>query len=65
MPLATLPEATETLDREREIVVYCKGGTRSRVAASHLADAGFRRVANLTGGVLRWRDDVDPALPRY
>ena len=65
VPLATLPEVAETLDREREIVVYCKGGTRSRAAASHLADAGFRRVVNLKGGILRWRDDVDPALPRY
>jgi adenylyltransferase/sulfurtransferase len=42
-----------------------RGGTRSRAAASHLPDAGFRRVANLTGGILRWRDDVDPELPRY
>jgi adenylyltransferase/sulfurtransferase len=65
VPLATLPEVAETLDKDREIVVYCKGGTRSRAAASHLADAGFRRVVNLTGGVLRWRDEVDPALPRY
>jgi adenylyltransferase/sulfurtransferase len=65
VPLATLPEVAETLDRDREIVVYCKGGTRSRAAASHLADVGFRRVVNLTGGVLRWRDEVDPALPRY
>jgi molybdopterin/thiamine biosynthesis adenylyltransferase/rhodanese-related sulfurtransferase len=65
VPLATLPEVAETLDRDREIVVYCKGGARSRAAASHLADAGFRRVVNLAGGVLRWRDEVDPALPRY
>jgi len=65
VPLATLPDVAETLDKDREIVVYCKGGTRSRAAASHLADAGFRRVVNLTGGVLRWRDEVDPAQPRY
>jgi len=65
VPLATLPDVAERLDKDREIVVYCKGGTRSRAAASHLADAGFRRVANLTGGVLRWRDEVDPAQPRY
>jgi adenylyltransferase/sulfurtransferase len=65
VPLATLPEVAETLDKDREIVVYCKGGARSRAAAAHLTDAGFRRVANLAGGILRWRDDVDPALPRY
>ena len=65
VPLATLPEAIDSLDRDREVVVYCKGGTRSRAAASHLADAGFRRVANLTGGILRWREEVDPTLTRY
>jgi sulfur-carrier protein adenylyltransferase/sulfurtransferase len=65
VPLATLPDEIESLDREREVVVYCKGGSRSRAAATHLADAGFRRVSNLTGGILRWRDEVDPELPRY
>jgi sulfur-carrier protein adenylyltransferase/sulfurtransferase len=65
VPLATLPEAIDGLDRTREVVVYCKGGTRSRAAASHLADAGFARVANLSGGILRWREEVDPTLPRY
>ena len=65
VPLATLPDTIETLDRTHEVVVYCKGGTRSRAAASHLADAGFRRVANLTGGILRWQQEVDPTLPRY
>ena len=65
VPLATLPDIVETLDREREIVVYCKGGTRSRAAASHLADAGFHRVSNLSGGILRWQEEVDRTLPRY
>jgi molybdopterin/thiamine biosynthesis adenylyltransferase/rhodanese-related sulfurtransferase len=65
VPLATLPEVAETLDHGREIVVYCKGGSRSRAAASHLVDAGFARVANLSGGILRWQTEVDPTLTRY
>jgi sulfur-carrier protein adenylyltransferase/sulfurtransferase len=65
VPLATLPDVVETLDRAHEVVVYCKGGTRSRAAASHLADAGFRRISNLTGGILRWQEEVDRSLPRY
>jgi molybdopterin/thiamine biosynthesis adenylyltransferase/rhodanese-related sulfurtransferase len=65
VPLATLSEAVATLDRDREVVVYCKGGSRSRAAASQLADSGFARVTNLTGGILRWQADVDPTLPRY
>ena len=65
VPLATLPDVVDSLDRDREVVVYCKGGSRSRAAATHLADAGFPRVTNLTGGILRWQADVDPTLPRY
>jgi adenylyltransferase/sulfurtransferase len=65
VPLATLPDVVDTLDRDREVVVYCKGGSRSRAAASHLVDAGFARVANLAGGILRWQAEVDPTLPRY
>ncbi len=65
VPFVTLPEALETLDRDCPLVVYCKGGTRGRVAASYLADSGFRRVANLAGGIARWSEEVDPSLRPY
>jgi adenylyltransferase/sulfurtransferase len=65
VPFGTLPEALETLDRDRAVVVYCKGGTRGRVAASYLADSGFQRVANLAGGIARWSQEVDPSLRPY
>jgi len=45
--------------------VYCKVGGRSARAARQLLDAGFPRVWNLAGGILRWRDEVDPSLPAY
>src|SRR3989449_4430493 len=64
VPPATLPDVVETLDRDREGGGYCEGASRSRAAASHLADAGFPRVTNLTGGVLRWREEGGPTLPR-
>ena len=65
VPLATLPQALGTLDREEEIVVVCHHGVRSRTAADFLRREGFRRVRNLTGGIDRWSRDVDPAVPRY
>ena len=61
VPFVTLPEVLGTLDRARQVVVYCKGGARGRVAACYLADAGFR-VANLAGGISQWRAEVDPGL---
>ena len=65
IPLATLPEALASLDGTREIVVHCKSGVRSAKAVRQLQAAGFTRVSNLAGGILRWSDDVDPTVPRY
>jgi adenylyltransferase/sulfurtransferase len=65
MPLSKFEDEVSTLDRTREVVLYCKVGARSMHAAEYLADNGFSRVSNLSGGILRWSDDVDPAVQRY
>jgi sulfur-carrier protein adenylyltransferase/sulfurtransferase len=65
MPLSRFPEEAESLDRDREVVLYCKVGARSLRAAEYLADLGYSKVGNLSGGILRWGDDVDPSVPRY
>lgn len=65
VPLGALPDVVATLDPAREIVVYCKGGTRSASAARLLGSAGIPRVRSLAGGILRWRGDIDPAMPAY
>jgi adenylyltransferase/sulfurtransferase len=54
IPLNTLPQHLEELDREREIVVHCHAGVRSQRAAEFLQQNGFRKVVNLAGGILAW-----------
>ncbi|MEO8192237.1 MAG: molybdopterin-synthase adenylyltransferase MoeB [Gemmatimonadales bacterium] len=65
IPLGSLSDARATLDSEREVVLYCKTGVRSLHAAEELAEAGFRRLTSLSGGILRWSQDVDPEVLRY
>ena len=65
VPLSTLPQALDTLDTERELVVYCHHGARSAAAVDFLRRHGIRRARNLAGGIDRWSLDVDPAVPRY
>jgi len=65
VPLSTFPDAIKELDSSREIVVQCKVGGRSARVADALIAAGFRNVWNLAGGITRWSDDVDPAIPKY
>ena len=65
IPLDDLESDIATLDRGRDVILYCKSGVRSLHAAHELAHAGFTRVANLSGGILRWSADVDPTVVRY
>ena len=43
------------LDRDRPVVAVCRAGSRSAQAVAILTQAGFAAVANLAGGMLRWR----------
>ncbi len=65
IPMGQIPVRLHELDRNREIVVLCRSGGRSMQVARFLAQQGFPRVANLTGGILRWRSEVDPTMQAY
>ncbi len=55
LPLGQLASRLEALSHERPIVTVCRSGARSARAAAMLVKAGFNDVANLSGGMLRWR----------
>jgi adenylyltransferase/sulfurtransferase len=65
VPLSTVPERINELSSADDIVVHCRSGVRSAKAVDFMKQAGFRRVKNLVGGILRWSDDVDPSVPKY
>ena len=65
IPVDQIVERAGELDREREIVLYCRTGVRSARALKELRAAGFGRLKNLTGGIHAWADEVDPSLPKY
>jgi sulfur dioxygenase len=55
IPLNELQARAGELARERPVVAVCRSGARSAQAVVLLQKAGFRDVANLAGGMLRWR----------
>lgn len=55
IPLGKLGSRLAEVDREKLLVVHCKGGYRSSIATSILRRAGFREIANLTGGFDAWK----------
>ncbi|MFQ5536973.1 MAG: rhodanese-like domain-containing protein [Gemmatimonadota bacterium] len=65
LPAGELLHRMGELDREREIILYCRTGSRSAWAVRYLRHHGFENVTNLRGGVMAWRRDVDPSLRAY
>ena len=60
IPLGDLAKRAAELSRDRPIVAVCRAGGRSAQATNILQQAGFKDVANLTGGMLRWRAEGHP-----
>jgi glyoxylase-like metal-dependent hydrolase (beta-lactamase superfamily II)/rhodanese-related sulfurtransferase len=52
--LDTFPQGLPAMDRERPVVVHCKGGYRSMIACSLLERAGHGNVINVAGGFDAW-----------
>jgi glyoxylase-like metal-dependent hydrolase (beta-lactamase superfamily II)/rhodanese-related sulfurtransferase len=55
IPLGMLAERAGELAHDRPIVAVCRSGGRSAQATVILREAGFNDLANLAGGMLRWR----------
>ncbi len=55
LPLGSLGEASTQFAKDRPVVTVCRSGARSAQATVLLGKAGFSKVANLSGGMLRWR----------
>ena len=55
IPLGKLKRRAAELSRDKPIVTVCRSGARSAQAALMLEQGGFAKVANLSGGMLRWR----------
>ncbi|MBK6921138.1 MAG: molybdopterin-synthase adenylyltransferase MoeB [Deltaproteobacteria bacterium] len=43
-------------ERDREIILYCAGGTRSALAAAALHELGYERVSSMAGGFRAWKN---------
>jgi len=55
VPLGELAQRAKELPKDKPIVAVCRAGSRSAHATAILQKAGFSDIANLPGGMLRWR----------
>ena len=60
IPLGELSARAGELSRDSPVVTVCRSGARSAQAVVMLQKAGLKDVANLAGGMLRWRAEGHP-----
>lgn len=62
IPLGELQGRIAEIDQDLPVVTVCRAGGRSARASVMLQKAGFSKVANLAGGMLRWRAEGHPVV---
>jgi rhodanese-related sulfurtransferase len=62
VPLPELPQRLGEIDKDRPVVLYCRGGNRSSMAAEVLTEAGYD-AAKLSEGIVGWAGDDLPLEP--
>src|SRR5690606_24149049 len=58
IPMGELEDRLDELDKDKEIYVICRTGTRSDLAAQKLVEKGFTKVYNVLPGMSAWKGDL-------
>lgn len=66
IPLNTLTENYNKIEKDKPVIIYCRSGARSGQAVLFLeTNLGLDNLYNLEGGILAWSDEIDPKIPKY
>jgi len=66
IPLSQLKENIHLLKKDTLMVIHCKSGQRSMVAARQIIqDFHFEKVCHLKGGLLQWKEKIAPEMDMY
>jgi rhodanese-related sulfurtransferase len=60
VPHDQLANRLAEVPRDKDVVVYCRSGRRSQIAADILATNGFERISHLEGDMIAWQEKARP-----
>jgi len=65
IPLGAIEQRMNEIPKDRQVVVHCKSGARSKQAIEKLKKAGYTQLLNLEGGIVAWQQQIDNSLAVY
>ncbi|NOZ49241.1 MAG: rhodanese-like domain-containing protein [Chloroflexi bacterium] len=61
IPMSELNQRADEISRDREVIIYCRSGNRSRqVVDAFRQQRGYTNLLNLEGGIIAWYDRGHP-----
>ena len=60
--MGQIPECIGRLRKDVPVILHCRSGGRSSHVVKYLEGQGFDNVYNLKGGILAWREQIEPAV---
>ncbi|UQZ36286.1 rhodanese-like domain-containing protein [Paenibacillus sp. PK3_47] len=58
IPMGLIPEHTEELPADREIIFICRSGARSQRVCQYLQQFGYKGT-NMSGGMIEWYETAE------
>lgn len=65
IPLASVLLEKDKISKDKPVIVHCRSGKRSAQAIMLLEKEGYDNLSNLVGGILAWKEDIDPDMDVY
>ena len=65
IPLSGILIEVDKIAKDKPVVVQCRSGKRSAQAVMMLEQQGFDNLANLKGGILAWKEEINPEIDVY
>lgn len=65
IPLGGLLIEVDKVAKDKPVIVHCRSGKRSAQAILLLEQQGFSNLANLKGGIVAWKEEIDPDIDVY
>lgn len=60
LPMSEIGRRMDELPGDRDVVIYCRTGSRSADLLTYLASRGYSNLINLAGGIVAWHKEGYP-----